>query len=181
MKRIVLRRARCAPCDALDHVGTYGVRGLRAPERVDRQTRFLVGSVTKPMTTTLAATLVSEGRLGWDDPVVDHLPSFALSQPEWSALVRLRDAFGHTSGVPRSDGALAGLAAQFTTDERGRATLSIGLADFEAGVLAHPVVVTQQLGEAHAPRARRQPAADLRMLPSLPHLRRPPERAWGPF
>lgn len=85
------------------HVGTYGVRSLVAPERVDRQTRFLVGSVTKPMTTTLAATLVSEGRLGWDDAIVDYLPSFALSQPEWSSRVRVRDAFGHTSGVPRSD------------------------------------------------------------------------------
>jgi CubicO group peptidase (beta-lactamase class C family) len=87
----------------VDRIGTYGVRGLGARERVDRQTRFLVGSVTKPMTTTLAATLVSEGRLGWDDAIVDYLPSFALAQPEWSALVRLRDAFGHTSGVPRSD------------------------------------------------------------------------------
>jgi CubicO group peptidase (beta-lactamase class C family) len=87
----------------VEHIGTYGVRGVLAPERVDRHTRFLVGSVTKAMTTTLAATLVSEGRLGWDDAIVDYLPSFALSQPEWSALVRLRDAFGHTSGVPRSD------------------------------------------------------------------------------
>ena len=87
----------------VDHVGTYGVRGLTAPERIDAQTRFLIGSVTKPMTTTLAATLVSEGKLGWDDALVDYLPSFALSHAAWSPLVRLRDAFGHTSGVPRSD------------------------------------------------------------------------------
>jgi beta-lactamase family protein len=79
------------------------------------------------------------------------------------------------------DGALAGLAAQFTSDERGRTTLSIGLADFDAGALAHPVVVAQQRGAGHAPRARHPAAVDLRMLPSLPHLRRPPERAWGPF
>lgn len=90
----------------VEHVTTFGVRGLAAPEPIDAQTRFMIGSLTKPMTTTLAAALVSEGRLGWDDAIVDYLPGFALSRPEWSPLVRLRDAFGHTSGVPRSDIAL---------------------------------------------------------------------------
>jgi len=87
----------------VERVGTYGARGSAGVERVDAQTRFMIGSLTKPMTSTLAATLVSEGRLGWDDAIVDYLPRFALSKPEWSPLVRLRDAFGHTSGVPRSD------------------------------------------------------------------------------
>jgi len=84
-------------------VGTYGVLGVDDPVPVDEDTRFMIGSVTKSMTTTLAATLVAEGRIDWDDPVSDYLPSFAVSNPEWTPLVRLRDVLGHTSGVPRSD------------------------------------------------------------------------------
>jgi CubicO group peptidase (beta-lactamase class C family) len=85
------------------YVGTYGVRGVDDPVAVTEDTRFMIGSVTKSMTTTLAAELVSQGRLGWDDAVSDHLPEFELSSPEWTPLVTLRDLFRHTSGVPRSD------------------------------------------------------------------------------
>ncbi|HTV22464.1 MAG TPA: serine hydrolase domain-containing protein [Polyangiaceae bacterium] len=84
-------------------VGTYGVLGVDDPAPVDADTRFMIGSLTKSMTTTLAATLVAEGRVDWDDAVSDYLPSFALSNPEWTPLVRLRDVLGHTSGVPRAD------------------------------------------------------------------------------
>jgi len=87
----------------IQRVGTFGVLGVDDPAPVDEETRFMIGSVTKSMTTTLAATLVSEGRLEWDDPVSDYLPSFALSNSDWTPLVRIRDALGHTSGVPRSD------------------------------------------------------------------------------
>jgi CubicO group peptidase (beta-lactamase class C family) len=87
----------------VEHVGTYGVLGVDDPVPVDEATRFMIGSVTKSMTSTLAATLVSEGRLDWDDAVSDYLPGFAVSNPDWTPLVRVRDAFGHTSGVPRSD------------------------------------------------------------------------------
>lgn len=87
----------------VERVGTYGVLGVDGTVPVDEETRFMIGSVTKSMTTTLAAALVSEGRLDWDDPVSDYLPSFAVSNPDWTPLVRMRDVLGHTSGVPRSD------------------------------------------------------------------------------
>jgi CubicO group peptidase (beta-lactamase class C family) len=87
----------------VEHIGTYGVLGVDDPVPVDAETLFMIGSVTKSMTTTLAAALVSEGRLDWDDAVSDYLPGFALSNPDWTPLVRIRDALGHTSGVPRSD------------------------------------------------------------------------------
>jgi CubicO group peptidase (beta-lactamase class C family) len=84
-------------------VGSYGVLGVDDAVPVDEDTRFMIGSVTKSMTTTLAAILVSEGHLDWDEPVSDYLPSFGVSNPDWTPLVRVRDALGHTSGVPRSD------------------------------------------------------------------------------
>src|SRR5690606_38717835 len=84
-------------------VGTYGVLGVDDATPVDEETLFMIGSLTKSMTTTLAATLVSDGYLDWDDAITDHLPGFAVSNPAWTPLVRVRDAFGHTSGVPRAD------------------------------------------------------------------------------
>jgi CubicO group peptidase (beta-lactamase class C family) len=87
----------------IERVSAHGVRGVDDPVPVDGDTRFMIGSLTKSMTTTLAAALVSEGRLDWDEPVSGLLPDFAVSNPEWTPLVRMRDVLGHTSGVPRFD------------------------------------------------------------------------------
>jgi CubicO group peptidase (beta-lactamase class C family) len=88
------------------YLGTAGVRDAEGAELVGLDTRFMIGSVTKSMTTTMAATLVGEGRLGWDDRVIDYLPGLSLASPEWAPELRVRDLFRHTSGVPRSDIAL---------------------------------------------------------------------------
>jgi CubicO group peptidase (beta-lactamase class C family) len=37
----------------------------------------MIGSITKPMTTMLAAALVDDGRLSWGTRLVDVLPQFA--------------------------------------------------------------------------------------------------------
>jgi CubicO group peptidase (beta-lactamase class C family) len=81
----------------------FGVRGLadRAPVGVD--TRFMVGSVAKGMTSLLAATLVDAEKLSWDAPVTDVLPSFELSQPESTRQMRVRHLFNHSNGVARQD------------------------------------------------------------------------------
>src|SRR4030095_16410089 len=54
----------------------YGVRQLGLPERVDENTLFSVGSCSKAFTSATIAGLVADGRLGWEDRVVDHLPWF---------------------------------------------------------------------------------------------------------
>ena len=48
-------------------------------------TLLMIGSVTKPMTSTLAATLVDDGRLRWDTPLVELLPGFATADPALTA------------------------------------------------------------------------------------------------
>ncbi len=87
----------------IEYVEAFGQRATHAPAQIDLQTRFMIGSVTKSMTTTLAAALVDQGEFEWDDAVVEHLPAFALSNSEWTPLVSLRDVFSHQSGVPRRD------------------------------------------------------------------------------
>lgn len=52
----------------------YGIAEIGAGERVDDRTLFRIGSVSKAFTAAALAILVDEGKLSWNDPVIDHLP-----------------------------------------------------------------------------------------------------------
>ena len=55
----------------------FGVKELGGTQPVTPDTLFMIGSITKPMTTMLAAALVDDGRLSWDTRLVNVLPQFA--------------------------------------------------------------------------------------------------------
>jgi CubicO group peptidase (beta-lactamase class C family) len=80
----------------------YGVRRAGGAEPVDTHTLFGLLSPTKTFTTTALAMLADEGRLSWDDRVVDHLPEFRLGDPDRTREVRLRDLVSHRTGYPDS-------------------------------------------------------------------------------
>ena len=77
----------------------YGVRALNAPDRVDADTLFTIGSTAKAMTATALATLVDAGKLGWDDKVVDRLPGFQMYDPWVTREMTVRDLLVHRSGL----------------------------------------------------------------------------------
>jgi len=62
--------------------GGLGVRELGKPEPVDQNTLFMAASNTKGMTTLLLAELVDQGKLRWDEPVVQAYPAFKLGDAE---------------------------------------------------------------------------------------------------
>ncbi len=70
---------------------------------VTDSTLFMIGSVTKSMTTMMTATLVDDGVISWDTPATDILPDFALSDSAATAKIEWRDLFNMTSGIPRFD------------------------------------------------------------------------------
>ncbi len=86
--------------DSVVHSRGYGVREIGRPEPVDTGTVFAIGSATKAFTATLLGMLVGEGRLGWDDRVVDRLPGFSLHDPATTARLTVRDLLAHRSGLP---------------------------------------------------------------------------------
>lgn len=55
----------------------FGVRELGKADEVTSETQMMVGSVTKSMTTMLMATLVDDGLMDWDTPVIDVIPNFS--------------------------------------------------------------------------------------------------------
>lgn len=77
----------------------YGVRKLGEPDRVDERTLFPIGSNTKAITAAALAVLVDEGRLAWDDRVLDRLPGFRLYDAFASHEMTIRDLLTHRSGL----------------------------------------------------------------------------------
>src|SRR5262249_47275247 len=62
--------------------GGLGVRELGKPSAIDENTLFMAASNTKGMTTLLLAELVDEGKLRWDEPVIQAYPQFKLGNPD---------------------------------------------------------------------------------------------------
>jgi CubicO group peptidase (beta-lactamase class C family) len=81
----------------------YGLRELGKPALLDDHTLFAIGSTTKAMTAAAIGMLVDEGKLGWDDPVIDHLPWFRLSDPYVTRELAVRDLLTHRAGAPNTD------------------------------------------------------------------------------
>ncbi|HET6638094.1 MAG TPA: serine hydrolase [Gemmatimonadota bacterium] len=77
----------------------YGVRHLGEPAPVDPHTLFGIASNTKAFTATAIGILVEEGKLSWDQPVIDVLPSFRMSDPYVTAELTVRDLLVHRSGL----------------------------------------------------------------------------------
>ncbi|MCW3846366.1 serine hydrolase [Sphingomonas sp. LB-2] len=84
----------------------YGVRTLGKPAPVDVHTRFGIASHSKAFTAAALALLVDEGKLGWEDPVVKHLPEFRMYDPAVTAMMTVRDLLVHRSGLPLGAGDL---------------------------------------------------------------------------
>jgi beta-lactamase class C len=81
----------------------FGVKDLVRGEPVTPRTRFRIASNTKSMSALLLATLVDEGVLGWDQPVVDLWPRFRAPTADLTRSLRLRDLLGMASGIAESD------------------------------------------------------------------------------
>jgi CubicO group peptidase (beta-lactamase class C family) len=97
--------------DSVVYARGFGVREVGKPERVDRNTLFAIGSNTKLFTAVVAGMLVDEGRLRWDDPVIDHLPDFRLYDPWTTREVTIRDLLAHRTGLGEQRGNMIGYAS----------------------------------------------------------------------
>jgi len=85
------------------HLNGFGVREMGSDATVTPDTLFMIGSVPKSMTATMIGTLVDEGVLTWDTPVVDVLPTFALSDPQSTRSVTFRNLLSMSAGIPAFD------------------------------------------------------------------------------
>jgi CubicO group peptidase (beta-lactamase class C family) len=94
--------------DQIVHLKGYGVRKQGEEEPVTPDTVFAIASCSKAFTATLAAMLVDEGKLAWDDKVRDRLEAFRLADELADREVTFRDLLSHRTGMPRHDMLWAG-------------------------------------------------------------------------
>ncbi len=89
--------------DSLVFAKGYGVLELGKPARVDEHTRFAIGSTTKAMTSAGLAMLADEGKLRWDDKVIDYIPELRLYDAYATRELTIRDLLTHRTGLPGTD------------------------------------------------------------------------------
>ena len=120
------------------HAGGVGVRDLDTGAPVERDTIFRLASMSKPVISVAALTLVDEGRIALDEPITGWAPEFA-------AMRVLRSPTGALD-----DTELAERAITFGDLLTHRAGLTYG--DFWRGPIA--AAVDAALGAGSDPRTR---------------------------
>lgn len=105
----------------------HGIAEVGGEESVDADTLFHIGSVSKAFTAAALALLADEGKLDFDDRVIDHLPEFRMHDPYVTREFRIRDLLTHRSGLPLGAGDLL----MFPQAESTRAEILGALRHFE--------------------------------------------------
>ncbi len=93
------------------HYNSYGLRNIEAKEAMQKEDIFRVFSMTKPIVSAAALTLMEEGKYLLNDPVSDFLPEFKnpkvyVEEKDGEMIlenakspIRFRHIFTHTSGI----------------------------------------------------------------------------------
>ena len=84
----------------------WGVRDISTNQPVDADTIFFTGSTGKAFTNAALATLVDDGKIKWDDRVIDHMPDFRMYDPWVTREMTIRDLLVHRSGLGLGQGDL---------------------------------------------------------------------------
>ncbi|MBS9464139.1 beta-lactamase family protein [Flagellimonas sp. 389] len=86
--------------DSILFSGGFGKRSIEGKARIDEKTIFRLGSLSKGFAGVLASSLQAEGKLDWNDKVVDYIPEFQFGDSSNTQKVRLCHILSHTSGTP---------------------------------------------------------------------------------
>ncbi|TVY05612.1 beta-lactamase family protein [Paenibacillus cremeus] len=85
--------------DGQEVYACHGVTSVDNPLPVDRDTLFLLGSVTKTYTATALMRLVAEGRVVLDAPVRRYIPELELADERAAKEVTVLNLLNHTAGM----------------------------------------------------------------------------------
>jgi len=89
--------------DKLVFAKGYGYRDVEKKLPITSHTLFPIASNTKLFTAVAAGTLVEEGKLTWDRPIRESVPSIEFYDNALNNTVTLRDMLAHRTGVTRHD------------------------------------------------------------------------------
>jgi CubicO group peptidase (beta-lactamase class C family) len=120
---LLLRPAR----GSMQIITAQGQARIEQPLANDAHTRFLVGSISKWITTVAVLRLVDQGRIDLDKPVTAYLPEL----PRESGKVTVRHLLSNTSGIP--NGLAQALKQDRAATEASTLTPSQGALRYGAG------------------------------------------------
>ena len=81
----------------------FGKRNVAENLDVTPRTLFPIGSSSKAFTAAAIAMLVEEGKLEWDTPIKQYLPTFKMHDQFATERMTVRDLLCHRSGLPRHE------------------------------------------------------------------------------
>lgn len=84
-------------------LGGFGVRELGKQAKVDADTRFMIASNTKALTTLMLAKLVEQKKLTWTSRASSLLPAFKLGDAETTSKVQVEHLVCACTGLARQD------------------------------------------------------------------------------
>jgi beta-lactamase class C len=96
----------------------YGLRSMHDTAKVDVHTRFRIGSLSKGFAGVVASLVAAQGKLQFDERVIDILPEFRLNDSAQTERIRVWHLLSHCTGLPRHT-----FTARFEGDEDRRAIL----------------------------------------------------------
>jgi len=99
------------------YIKGFGVRELGKDDPVTPDTLMMIGSTGKTLTTMMMATVVDDGLMSWDTPVVKMLPSFAVADPQLTQRITVQNLVCACTGVPRRDVELMFNANRLTAED----------------------------------------------------------------
>jgi CubicO group peptidase (beta-lactamase class C family) len=108
------------------YIDGFGVRNAQTNEPLAPQTRMMIGSTGKSLTTLMMATLVDDGAMTWDTTARQILPSFAVADPALSDQITVRNLVCACTGVPRRN-----LELIFNANDTSAEDIIASLASFE--------------------------------------------------
>ena len=93
----------------------FGHRDVEAGLPATGKSLYQMGSCSKAFTSALVAILVDQGKLSWDEPLINYLPNVRFLEDYTTSNLTMRDILSHRSGLPRHEYAWYG--TDFTKEE----------------------------------------------------------------
>lgn len=83
----------------IEFIKAYGYADIEKQIPLTTKSLFNIASCTKAFTAAAVAKLVDDGKLDWDDKVVDHIPYFQLNDIWITNQLNMVDILSHRSGL----------------------------------------------------------------------------------